>query len=68
MRAILDSINKSGEEKKFTEMLENHIANISAPKALAGTEAVAEVPLDDRSKEEVKEDDTDLYNISNFSI
>ena len=54
-------------------MLENHIAN-TAPKALsdsalgAGADAIAEVPLDDRNKEEKKQDDAELYNISNFSV
>ena len=57
LRAILDLIHKSGGEKKPAEMLENYIAN-SAP----------ETPLDDRSKAEVIKDDSDLYNVSNFSI
>ena len=57
LREILDLINKSNIEKKPDELMENHIAQI-APKA----------PIDDRSKEEVKADDTDLYNISNFSV
>ena len=57
LRAILDLIHKSSGEKKPAEMLENYIAN-SAP----------ETPLDDRSKAEVIKDDSDLYNVSNFSI
>ena len=52
-------------------MLEEHIAN-TAPKALEpsalGDETAPEAPLDDRTKEEVKQDDADLYNISNFSV
>ncbi len=68
LRSILDSINKSNTEKTPDQMLENHIANTNkVPKALeVGVEI--EAPLDDRSKEEKKEDDTDLYNISNFSV
>ncbi len=57
LRAILDLIHKSNEEKKPAEMLENYIAN-SAP----------ETPLDDRSKAEMVKDDSDLYNVSNFNI
>ena len=79
MRTILDSINKSSVERQPGDlpaqagMLENHIAN-TAPKALsdsalgAGADAIAEVPLDDRNKEEKKQDDAELYNISNFSV
>jgi ParB family chromosome partitioning protein len=55
LRAILDLINKSSIEKKPEEMLENYITQ-------TGIE-------DDRTIEEIKkEDDTDLYNISNFSV
>jgi ParB family chromosome partitioning protein len=63
LRTILDLIQKGGIGTKAAdmpaqaEMLENYIAN-------KGTESA----LDDRSKEEVKSDDTDLYNISNFSV
>ena len=72
LRAILDLINKSNTEKKPEEMMENHIINNPAPKVLeanafgAGTNA--EISSDDRSKEEKKNDDADLYNISNFSL
>ena len=61
LREILDLINKANSEKKPTEMLEKYIAN-TEPKA------GAEAPIDDRSKDEIKEDDASLYNISNFSI
>lgn len=61
LREILDLIIKSGVEKRPDEMLDKHIA-----------ENVAEVEdvnnLDDRSKEEIKEDDMSLYDISNFSV
>ena len=69
LRAILDSINKSEVGKKPTEMLEKHIEN-TAPKApeesALGAENVEAV--DDRSKDEIKSDEEDLYNISNFSV
>lgn len=59
LRSILESINKSNIEKSPAEMLENHIANeISEP----------QIPIDDRTKEEIEKDDADLYNISNFSV
>jgi len=61
LREILDLINKSGIEKKPEDMLENYITTI--PDEMIGGN------LDDRTKEEItKEDDTDLYNISNFSV
>ena len=58
LRTILDLINKSNTEKKPDEMMENHIINNSAPKALETLE----------TKEEKKDTDADLYNISNFSL
>jgi hypothetical protein len=58
LRTILDLIKKGEVEKKPEEMMLKHFPD-----------AVAEVPLDDRTKEEIKkEDDADLYNISSFSI
>ena len=59
LREILDLINKGGSEKIGTEMLEKHIEKSGG---------VENAPVDDRSKEEKKEDDTELYNISNFSV
>lgn len=68
LRTILDQIQKGETEKNRDAMLENHIASSidPAPKALG--EDTPEVPVDDRSKDEVKEDDANLYNISNFSL
>lgn len=63
LRAILDQINKSSVEKKPEEMLENYI-NKNITNDLIGKD----IPLDDRTGEEIKEDDTKLYDISNFSI
>ncbi len=62
LRAILSSINKANVEKAPTEMLENHIASLPIE------ETLPEAPLDDRTKEEIKKDDVDLYNVSNFSL
>ena len=65
LRAILDLIQKGEVEKNATDTLENHIAKNEpqiAPKALSGA------LIDDRSKEEVVKDDSDLYNLSNFSV
>ena len=65
LREILDLIRKSDSLKNGSEMLENFIAK-SAPKAL---EASALGALDDHTNKEEKEaDDTELYNISNFSV
>ncbi len=61
LRAILSSISKANVEKAPDEMLENHIASLPP-------EEVPKAPEDDRSKEEVQKDDTDLYNVSNFSL
>ncbi len=75
LRAILDSITKSNVEKKPTEMMEKHIAQTemapsgsTAGESTLGAETATEAPIDDRSKEEVKQDDAALYNISNFSV
>jgi len=75
LRTILGLINKSSGEKKPDDlpaqagMLENHIANEAAklPSKL-GNLAANDTPIDDRSEEEIKKDDSDLYNISNFNI
>ena len=72
LRTILDLINKSVVEKKPGEMLENHIAKEDAEKiqneALKEGAITEEVALDDRSKDEIKEDESNLYDISNFSV
>ncbi|MFA6076693.1 MAG: ParB/RepB/Spo0J family partition protein [Candidatus Paceibacterota bacterium] len=65
LRSILDLISKSSTEKAPNEMLENYIAG---EEAKTSTPSSDETPIDDRSKEEKKEDDADLYNISNFSV
>lgn len=63
LRTILSLINKTGEDRKPAEMLENFIAKNTGENADS-----PEAPLDDRTKEQVKEDDSKLYDISNFSL
>ena len=72
LREILDLINKSGSEKRLSdlpaqaEMLENYITNL--PTQIGNNTEGEMSAIDDRTKEEKKEDDTELYNISNFSV
>jgi len=67
LRAILDLINKSAVEKKPEEMLENYIANTSD--VGLPQNGIPTAGEDDRTKDEIKkDDDADLYNISNFSV
>lgn len=78
LRTILDLIQKGEVEKKPGEMLENHISNSAVKMPETDSSDVGrldfghtmseESPIDDRSKEETEKDETDLYNISNFSI
>ena len=44
-------------------MLEKHIEKEEENK-----EDVKEAPVDDRTRDEIKEDETNLYDISNFSV
>lgn len=67
LRAILEQIQKGDIEKNVTDMLENHVAQNPDEMPSSG-EAVEEAAIDDRSKEEVKEDDSKLYDITNFSL
>jgi len=60
LRTILDQIQKSGINKN--ELLEKHIASIEE------LSPVEEVPIDDRTKEEKENDESNLYDLSNFSI
>jgi ParB family chromosome partitioning protein len=72
LRAILDLINKSVIEKRPDEMLEKHISeNLIKQEGInieekSETEGIA--TMDDRTKEEKTEDDSKLYDISNFSL
>ncbi len=60
---------KSNQEKSPTEMLENFIAKQEIVEGTGSPEEVFEM-MDDRSEDEIKkmDEDTDLYNIKNFSI
>lgn len=84
LRAILDLIRKTEVEKRPSDMLDKHIAStiqVNNPESLTQTEDPGQLKnnsletlenieeMDDRTKEEKKhEEDTDLYNISNFSL
>lgn len=75
LRNILDLISKIEAEKNPTEMLENHISkqeeeNSNNSSIVGGLEKdeISEAPIDDRTRQEVKEDETKLYDISNFSL
>lgn len=78
LRTILDMLNQKKEALSSNEMLENHIAKSESQNIVVGENTPAPVEqtkseelalLDDRSKEEIKEEDNgDLYNISNFSL
>ncbi len=66
LRQILDLIQKSGAEKKPEDLLENHISKTAENIEEVPGEPVT--PLDDRTKDEIKEDDSKLYDISSFSL
>jgi len=74
LRTILDLIGKTGVAKSPTELLDNHIAkSVSeiAPTAETPPENLTARAIsgeDDRTEEEKKEDDSKLYDISNFSV
>jgi len=65
LRTILELINKSGSDKKPAEMLENYI---TAQETKENKESIEQAPVDDRTGDEIKEDDSNLYDISNFSV
>src|SRR3989338_9676986 len=67
---ILDLIHKGKFERKPTDppaqggMLENYIVNLPAQ-----TEnSPEEIPINDKIKDKKTDDETELYNISNFSV
>lgn len=70
LREILDLIKKSNIEKSPHEMLEKHHLAVEAPEHLEPLPELTplDVALDDRSKDEIEQDDADLYNISKFSV
>lgn len=65
LRMILDLIKKSEAEKKPDELLEKHITESLIE---AKMDNIPETAVDDRTKDEIKEDEANLYNISNFSV
>lgn len=64
LRTILDLINKTDNQKKSTDLMNNFEQNNlnSIP------EISEEAPIDDRTGDEIKEDESKLYDISNFSL
>ena len=60
LREILDLIQKGEFEKKPEQMMDNYISKTQLSENTG--------PIDDRTKDEIKDDDADLYNISNFSV
>ena len=68
---ILDLINKANVGKSPTDMLENHIAKTEGNMVEVKTNGVIdhnEIPVDDRTGDEIKKDENELYDISKFSI
>ncbi len=68
LRQILEQIQKTGVVRTPADMLESHIAKEAEGIAPELAIAPEEPPVDDRSKDEKTEDDSNLYNISNFSV
>jgi ParB family chromosome partitioning protein len=76
LRTILDSISASMSEKKPLEMLENYVTkndlnndSETSPAVFVSEEIfVPEDENSDKVKERQKEEDSNLYDISNFSV
>ncbi|MFO0718986.1 MAG: ParB/RepB/Spo0J family partition protein [Candidatus Paceibacterota bacterium] len=71
LRTILDIFNSQKSRGGATAMLDKHIAKVNGDETVVGTvpDAIVTADLaDDRSKEEKKEDDEDLYSVKNFSL
>jgi hypothetical protein len=70
LRTILDLL-KSNEKHEPTEMMDKFIKNQPAAAENATTPEPApedNKPVDDRTKQEVQDDDQELYSIKNFSV
>ncbi|MEK7219183.1 MAG: ParB/RepB/Spo0J family partition protein [Patescibacteria group bacterium] len=69
LRSILDLINKTAEGKN-TNLLDRYIADstFKVEGEENSTLSVDGMPVDDRTKEDIKKDEDDLYNVSNFSL
>lgn len=74
LRTILEMIQKAEAGSRPDNlppqgsMLENYIAQNIPTETTTVTEGDNQAPLDDRTKEEVAEEDNTLYDISNFSV
>ncbi|MDR3519969.1 MAG: ParB/RepB/Spo0J family partition protein [Candidatus Pacebacteria bacterium] len=68
LRAILDLINKSVVDKKPEDMMENYITQTVDNSPDVPRLEAEELSIDDSTQEEKDKTDTDLYNISNFSV
>ena len=68
LREILDLIQKGKFEKKPEQMMDNYITKSETENKVEKGNIGEDVPIDDRTKDEIKDDDADLYNISNFSV
>ncbi len=68
LRTILEMIQRVEGEKKPEDMMERHIAQTEPVGDIAPAVENEVALLDDRSKEEKTEDDSKLYDISNFSV
>lgn len=71
LRMILDLV-KSNKNKAPQDLMEKHIAKVtnSTPLSVTAVEELRQEPemIDDRSKEEKKEDEDTLYSVKDFSI
>jgi ParB family chromosome partitioning protein len=73
LRSILDMVNNKPEIGTNT-LLNRHIAKSEAGEAVTNPAETVTTPreesalLDDRSKEEKKEDEQDLYSVDNFTV
>ncbi len=70
LHTILDIIKSNNENSNPNAMLENFIASQEGVKVSSEVTTIEELPIDDRTQEEVKKDEeeTNLYSIKNFSI
>lgn len=72
LRQILD-LMKSNDKRKPTEMMEKFIqkqnnSNIATQELAPEPAPEDNKPIDDRTKQEIKEDEDEIYSIKNFSL
>lgn len=65
LRTILDQIKKVGLDKSPSDLLERHIAKKEDETVHTDEKGT---PVDDRTNDEVAENETKLYDLSNFSL